>query len=306
MITYSGPPAPDPGPRTEWVLSEREVIRLLDLAPKQVRQLKRLDLLRQDRKQVRFRELVGLRVAKGLLDAEISVRKIRRLLHDLERLLPESTSPLAELRVVVQGKEILVESGTALLEPGTGQAVLAFDVGELVRTAKASASRGLIRPLVPRASEADFWFEQAGKLEDDAATCEEAVTAYERALEIEPHYAAAWNNLGLLRHRMAQYDGATECYRRAFEEDPTLAQAVYNLGVIAEDIGDSLSAVFYYRKALEIDPDYADAHFNLASALEREGRRDEAKVHWREYVRLDPHSHWATIANRHLKEIEKR
>jgi len=288
------------------VLSEQEVVRLLDLAPKQVRQLKRLGLLRQDRKPVSFRELVGLRVAKGLLDAEISVRRIRRLLHDLERLLPESASPLAELRVVVQGKEILVKSDATLLEPGTGQAVLAFDLGELVQTAKASASRGLIRPLIPRASEADFWFEQAGKLEDDPDSWEEAVTAYERALEIEPHYAAAWNNLGLLRHRMAQYDGANECYRRAFEEDPSLAQAVYNLGVVAEDLGDSLSAIFYYRKALEIDPDYADAHFNLASALEREGRRDEGKVHWREYVRLDPKSHWAKIARRHLNELEKR
>jgi tetratricopeptide (TPR) repeat protein len=290
----------------DWVLSEREVIRLLDLAPKQVRQLKRLGLLHQDRRQVSFRELVGLRVAKGLLDAEISVRRIRKLLHDLERLLPQSASPLAELRVVVHGREILVESGTALLEPGTGQAVLAFDVGELVQTAKASANRGLIRPLIPRASEADFWFQQAGKLEDDPATWEEAVTAYERVIEVDPHYAAAWNNLGLLRHRMAQYDGATECYRRASEEDPSLAQAVYNLGVVAEDLGDSLSAIFYYRKALEIDPGYADAHFNLASALEREGRTAEGKSHWREYVRLDPQSHWASIARRHLSEIEKR
>lgn len=288
-----------------WGLTEREAIRLLDLSPKRERQLKRLGLVRSDGKPLHFRELVGLRVAKGLLEADVPVRRVRRLLRDLERFLPDSPSPLAELRVVAQGKEILIEEGALLLEPGTGQTVITFDVGELAESARASAHRGLIRPLVPRASQADFWFQRASEWEDDPATWEEAVSAYEEVLKCDPHYAAAWNNLGLLRHRLAEYDLAGDSYRRALDEDPACANAAYNLGVLAEDLGDTLSAIFHYRQALGIDPDYADAHFNLAGALERGGRNDEARGHWSRYLELDPESRWAKIARSHLGALRR-
>jgi len=42
----------------------------------------------------------------------------------------------------------------------------------------------------------------------DTAQWDEAIEAYRRVVAIDPSFAAAWNNLGLLLHRMGQYDDA--------------------------------------------------------------------------------------------------
>jgi tetratricopeptide (TPR) repeat protein len=119
---------------------------------------------------------------------------------------------------------------------------------------------------------------------------------------MDPGYAAAWNNLGLLHHRMGQYERAGECYRAALEADDSCCQASFNLGSLHEDLGDFPVAVTWYRRALEMDPDYADAHFNLAGVLAKMGRPESAAVHWRRYLELDLGSPWAKIARAHLEE----
>jgi len=126
--------------------------------------------------------------------------------------------------------------------------------------------------------------------------------AYERVLDMDPGYAAAWNNLGLLHHRMGQYERAGECYRAALEADDSCCQASFNLGSLHEDLGDFPVAVTWYRRALEMDADYADAHFNLAGVLAKMGRAESAAVHWRRYLELDLGSPWAKIARAHLEE----
>ena len=87
-----------------WVFTERDVVRLLALTPRRAEQLRRLGLLHapDHPEPYRFRDLVGLRVAKGLLEAGLTVRQIRKALDGLRRLVPESDAPLAELRVTVQ------------------------------------------------------------------------------------------------------------------------------------------------------------------------------------------------------------
>ena len=122
---------------------------------------------------------------------------------------------------------------------------------------------------------------------------------------IDPTYAAAWNNLGLLLHRMGLYDEARESYDRALGEAGDCAEAAYNLGSLNEDTGDVDEAIRCYRRALDVSPDYADAHFNLAGALARAGRGDEAVRHWQRYLELDAGSPWAKIARAHLEVVER-
>jgi tetratricopeptide (TPR) repeat protein len=121
---------------------------------------------------------------------------------------------------------------------------------------------------------------------------------------IDPTYAAAWNNLGLLLHRMGRHDDAHEAYTAALKQDERCCEAVYNLGSLAEDRGDLDEAVRCYRQALDLSPDYADAHFNLAGALARLGRAEDAVVHWQRYLELDAASPWARIARAHLEVLE--
>ena len=288
----------------ERIYGLRELTRILTLTPKRAAQLRRLELLHGDSGYT-FRELLALRAASALLDAGASVRQIKQALSALRRQDPELEQPLAEVRLVLEGDRLLAQSDRVRFDPRTGQLVLALDSGGLERAATATLATGLVRPLAPPAEQAETWFERASEWDGDPAQWEDAIEAYRRVGVIDPTYAAAWNNLGLLLHRMGDYEGARGAYDAALAQDPDCREAAYNLGSLHEDRGEVEAAVGSYRRALELSPDYADAHFNLAGALSRSGRGDEAARHWQRYLELDAGSPWARIARAHLEVRER-
>jgi len=287
----------------ERIYGFRELTRILTLTPRRAAQLRRLELLRGDSGYT-FRDLLALRAASALLDAGASVRQIRAALTALRRQDPGLEQPLAELRLIVDGDRLLAQSDRVRFDPRTGQMVLALDSGALEAAATATLSTGLVRPLAPPADQAETWFERASEWDGDPAQWEDAIVAYRRVVAIDPTYAAAWNNLGLLLHRMGRYDEAESAYASALEQDPHCCEAAYNLGSLHEDRGAPEDAIFDYRRALELSPDYADAHFNLAGALARNGRDGEAIKHWQRYLELDSGSPWARIARAHLEGVD--
>jgi len=287
----------------ERIYGVRELTRILTLTPKRAGQLRRLELLRGDSGYT-FRDLLALRAASALLDAGASVRQIRTALTALRRQDPDLQQPLAEIRLVLEGDRLVAQSDRVRFDPRTGQMVLALDSGGLEAAATATLATGLVRPLAPPADQAETWFERASELDGDPGQWEDAIDAYRRVVSIDPTYAAAWNNLGLLLHRMGRYDEASDAYLAALNQDPQCCEAAYNLGSLHEDRGAIEEAIGDYQKALELSPDYADAHFNLAGALARHGRDGEAIKHWQRYLELDSGSPWARIARAHLDVVE--
>ena len=74
--------------------------------------------------------------------------------------------------------------------------------------------------MIPPSDAAEVWFARASEWDGDPERWESAVEAYERVLAIDPGYAAAWNNLGLLQHRMGHYERARTCYRAGARRRP--------------------------------------------------------------------------------------
>lgn len=80
----------------------------------------------------RFRDLVALKTAKRLIDAGISLQRIRTSIDALQRMLPQVEHPLSELVLVATGDLVLVlHQGTAF-EAVSGQEWI-FDVAEFQR-----------------------------------------------------------------------------------------------------------------------------------------------------------------------------
>jgi tetratricopeptide (TPR) repeat protein len=289
--------------QAERIYGMRELTRILTLTPKRVGQMRRLGLLHGDSGYT-FRDLLALRAAGALLDSGASVRQMRQALDALRSRNPGLEQPLAEVRLLLEGGRLLAQSDRVKFEPRTGQTVLDLDTPSLEEEAAATLVTGLVRPLAPPVEQAETWFERASEWDSDPAQWDDAVEAYRRVVAIDPTYAAAWNNLGLLLHRMGKYDEARNAYASALEQDARCCEAVYNLGSLAEDRGDLEEAVRCYRRALDISPDYADAHFNLAGALARSGRPTEAVAHWERYLQLDAGSPWARIARAHLEVLD--
>ena len=68
-----------------------------------------------------FADLVALKAAKQLIDAGVSVQRIRSSLGALERMLPQVRSPLSELVLVATGDVVLVLREGSAFEAVSGQ-----------------------------------------------------------------------------------------------------------------------------------------------------------------------------------------
>jgi tetratricopeptide (TPR) repeat protein len=57
-----------------------------------------------------------------------------------------------------------------------------------------------------------------------------AILSYTNALKINPMYANAYNNLGLVYFNIKDNEKAAKCYKKAYELDPKHKHAYINLG----------------------------------------------------------------------------
>lgn len=281
-----------------------EVARLFDLDPALLRSWDRSGIAspsarRGRRRFYSFQDLIAIRVVKGLLEAGVSQRDVRRSVDALRTSLPKVVRPLAELRVVAEGHAMVVRAADAAYEPVTGQLVLDFTVDTLREDVVRALRREPSREDRRRAYDA---YLEGCRLDEAPATWPEAEAAYREALALDPSLANAFTNLGNLRFRQGDVTGASDLYEKALVVDPEQPEALYNLGFLAMERGDPACSVTFFEAALEADSGFADAHFHLASAYDRLGRRADALPHWRAYLDLDPEGEWADVARSRLSK----
>ena len=117
---------------------------------------------------------------------------------------------------------------------------------------------------------------------------EEAIKAYQQAISIDPQYAVAHHNLGVLLRQQGLLNEAIESYTRATAIQPDYVDAHYNLGNALLDIGNLDAAVSSYHKALAIKPDFAQAHNNLGNAFKDLWRLHEAIASYHKALAIKP------------------
>jgi tetratricopeptide (TPR) repeat protein len=264
--------------------SAAELCRILRLNESQLRACLRTALLPVSRPKAphtySFQNLVLLRTAKGLTEAGVSGRQVRKVLECLQRQLGDGQA-LTSLKIYASGKRVVVWDGESRWQPDSGQFVLNFDTAQMLPAARFKPRRGS-QPTPSEAAQA--WFERAVALQEDSQ--EEARRAYEEAIRLRPGFVDAHINLGLLNHNAGNLAEAEACYRRALEYDPKLALAYFNLGVVLEDQQKKSGAIAAYVEAVKQAPDFREAHCNLAHLYETLGRQRDAFRHYAAAKRL--------------------
>ena len=314
----------------------REVARIVNLGESRLRYWAQTGFINPSGRKgghraYTFGDLIEIKAAKELLDARVPLRRVRTNLAALRKAMPDAPNPLSMLRVCSNGDELVVDDGTATVEPISGQLVLDFDteglgqqVAEVLQLVPAA------RKAIPQSKPggpADA-LEQLQGADDDAEnddlqnayTCflrgcsldeaaggeSQALEAYQRAVELDPSLAAAHTNMGNLHYRLGNRSAALHSYETAIALDPDQPEALYNLGNIYEEEGDLDMAIAEYRRALRSLPDFSDAHFNLALALEEVGGHRQASSHWQRFLDLTPETSetqgWRELACNYLQQ----
>jgi len=99
-------------------------------------------------------------------------------------------------------------------------------------------------------------------------------------------------------------DAAMVWYQKAIALDPNYAAPHNDLGIIYEVKGWLDRAESEYQKALAIDPNYTKAHTNLALLYERKGELEKAAYHWmRRYKLGQPNDPWTYEARERLEKL---
>lgn len=240
-----------------------------------------------------FQEVASARRLAELLAAGATPAAIDRQLRALATAWPGVERPLAQLSVIVEGRDLLLRQGEGLVEPG-GQRRFDFESwGQAARQAADVHDAATPSP--------ETLLEAAGQF-DDEGRLDEAVAAYRAALALGPPSAEASFRLAEALYRQGELQAARERYYVALELDEDLIEARFNLGCVLSELGEADLALEAFSGALAQHADYADAHFQLARLLDRRQRASEAEGHWRRFLQLAPESPWAEEARARVGE----
>ncbi len=251
-----------------------------------------------------FSDLIALRTLQKLRENHVRPRAIARAVHSLKKKLSHISRPLAELKILSNGRSIEVQIAGQKMEATTGQMLFDFETAELnnLRSFQQPAPK---TSRLEKERQAELWFQRALDLEERGAPLTDAIEAYEKAIDLNPNAAGALVNLGTIYYHLRRFKEARHFYERAIEVDPKYSLAHFNLGNLCDECGQLDRARDLYQAALKLDPNYADAHYNMALACERKGDYLRATRHWKAYLKIDPASQWAVIARRQLDRLRE-
>lgn len=125
---------------------------------------------------------------------------------------------------------------------------------------------------------------------------EKAISYYKDALDLDPNYEEAKNNLGITYRQAGRYYGeqkgdmqrSLQYLLQAYNARPNEYETLRLLGVAYGITGDQLKAIEFFTQAANLEPGNADAWWNLASAYYYNQQPDKAEEYQQKAIQIDP------------------
>jgi len=128
-----------------------------------------------------------------------------------------------------------------------------------------------------------------------------ASESYKNAIVLLPNYPDAHNNLGNVFRDLDRLEEAIESYEWAVAYRPEFAEAYNNLGIVQSDMGQLNLSLKSYEKAISINPDYVDALFNQAITNKQLGNKSLSIKTFEKVLELSPDN---ASTYRNLSEVK--
>jgi len=118
--------------------------------------------------------------------------------------------------------------------------------------------------------------------------------------------AKSFYNQGNAHMRGEQFQQAVDAYQSALECNPKFADAWYNLGIAYGGLGQPEEAIRACNHTLAIDPNYTAAYYNLGVNYTDQGKYQEAIESYEMFLRLAaPRSPRISEAETTIRELRK-
>ena len=115
-----------------------------------------------------------------------------------------------------------------------------------------------------------------------------SVVHFQKAIELYPQYAEAYQLLGVMHLQSGKFTDAEPALQKATEIEPNLSTAYFALGICRNYMAKYPEAESALLKGLELDPQSADGHYELAKTYWNLGRFQDAEPQAQKAVALKP------------------
>ena len=117
---------------------------------------------------------------------------------------------------------------------------------------------------------------------------EKALTAFERAADLDPKFQIAAMNRGIALLNLGRVDAAKEILQQAVKQNPNDPHTWYNLGLLEKNSGNSQAAIEAFDRVTEIDANDADSWYFLGASYAQNKQYPEAIDAFQHALKLNP------------------
>ncbi|HLS31771.1 MAG TPA: tetratricopeptide repeat protein [Flavobacteriaceae bacterium] len=94
---------------------------------------------------------------------------------------------------------------------------------------------------------------------------DQAVKYFQHAVEIDPEFAFAWDNLGLSYRNLNQFDQAIEAYEQSLTIDPNGMMPMQNIAIAYQYKKEYKKAIGAFKKLAEVDQSNPEVYYGIGT-----------------------------------------
>ncbi|MEB3216647.1 MAG: tetratricopeptide repeat protein [Nostocales cyanobacterium 94392] len=215
--------------------------------------------------------------------------------------LPPKPKPRKKIKV----KNVIIKTFTAMLLTGIGATASIFiintinsaNAGELYKKANTfyelqryqDALSSYQKAIEIQPEYAQAWNGQANVLYE-LNSYQEALLAYDKAIQIEPDYQESWSGRGFVLNKLQRFQEAISSFDKALKLESEAPEVWNGKGEALSNLKRYEEAIKSYDKAVELQPEYEQAWYNKAWALYSLRRYEDAFSTYEKVLQLNPNN----------------
>jgi tetratricopeptide (TPR) repeat protein len=144
-----------------------------------------------------------------------------------------------------------------------------------------------------------------GEIAKEREQYQEALSHYQRVLELQPDSSEAWFDIGETHEALGHFAEAETNYKRAIELEPDATGYYYTLSKLYEENDEPSKAIEAIEQGLAANPDSVPLHIYMVAIHIESGDYDQAESFLEQAEDLDPESE-LVVKYRQILDLSKQ